>query len=184
MEQFVHQHGYLTVFISIALTGEFGLFTGVALARAGSVSITGVIIIGTAASFIANTIFFYTGKLLWTKWEFLRKRFGAGVEKTSSFVRRYGGQLMLVARFFYGARDIVPITLGIYDVNDMMFLIFNLIGAAIWAWFFTEGADLLSIHISASFQSIRVGILWSVLTSIALVAGYFLIRRAVARIKR
>ncbi len=54
MENFIHQNGYVTVFLTVAFSGEFGLFAGIALARAGSVTLPGVIAVGTIASFVGN----------------------------------------------------------------------------------------------------------------------------------
>ncbi|MCL4509601.1 MAG: VTT domain-containing protein [Bacteroidetes bacterium] len=181
MENFIHQNGYVTVFLTVAFSGEFGLFAGIALARAGSVTLPGVIAVGTIASFVGNMFYFYAGKLLWTKWHFLKNKFEKKVEKTSSVVRRFGSPLMLIARFFYGVRDVVPIALGVYDVGVGIFAIYNFVGAVLWAWFFTEAGNMFSGYLIKSFTGFRESLLWGLLTS-AIVAGlYFLVRKAVSR---
>ena len=181
MEHFIQQNGYLTVFATVAFSGEFGLFAGVALARAGAVTLIGVIVVGTAASFIGNMFYFYAGKVLWTNWHFLKNRFETKVEKTSSVVRQYGSPLMLIARFFYGIRNVVPIALGIYNVNVGVFIFYNLVGAVVWAWFFTEAGGMLSSYAINSLSDCRESLLWGLLTSVILAALYFLIRKAVSR---
>ncbi len=182
MEQFIHQNGYLTVFVTVALAGELGLVAGAALARTGAVTLTGVVILGTAASFIANTIYFYAGRLLWNRWRFLRTRFGGKVERSSRVVRRYGSPLMLVARFFYGIRDIVPIALGLYRVNTGLFSLYNIIGAFIWAFLFTVFGHVLAGFIKGSFGTVESALVWGIAAVAAILLVYSLIRKAVSKL--
>jgi len=172
------------VFITVAFSGEFGLFAGVALAQKGAVTITGVIILGTVASFIGNMFYYYAGRFLWDRWHFLKKNFGAKVESTSRVVQRYGSPLMLVARFFYGVRNIVPIALGLYGVSTYIFVVYNMVGAFVWAWVITEGGAALSVHIMKSFASFRVGLLWGIITSAIIALLYFTVRKVVSQIQK
>ncbi len=172
----------MTVFVTVAFSGEFGLFAGVALAHAGSMTLPGVIVLGTAASFVGNMFYYYAGKILWNKWGILKRNFGAKVQATSKIVRRFGSPLMLIARFFYGVRNIIPITLGVYSVNVAVFVAYNIIGAFAWAWFFTEAGNLFSIHVLRNFTSFRTGLLWGIVTSAAVVVLYLVIRKTVSRV--
>ncbi len=182
MEHLIHQNGYLTVFLTVAFTGEFGLFAGVALAHKGVVTITGVIILGTVASFVGNMFYYYAGRFLWNKWSFLKKNFGQRVESTSKVVQRYGSPLMIIARFFYGIRNIVPITLGIYGVSVHVFIAYNVIGAFAWSWIFTEGASVFSSHVMKNFVTFHVGLMWGLITSAATALLYLGIRKAISKI--
>ncbi len=184
VEHFLHQNSYLTVLITVAFTGEFGLFAGVALAHKGAVTITGVIFLGTEASFVGNMFYYYAGRFLWNKWHFLKKNFGAKVESTSRVVERYGSPLMIIARFFYGVRNIIPITLGIYRVNVYVFVMYNIIGAFAWAWVFTEGASVFSSRVMKNFVSFHFGIFWGLTTSAAIFVLYLLIRKTVSKVQK
>lgn len=183
MEQFIHQNGYLTVFIGVAFSGEFGLIAGAALAQTGAVTLTGVVILGTAASFIANTFYYYIGKFVWNKWKFLHEKFGEKVDRTSPILRRYGSPLMLVARFFYGVRDIVPIALGLYRVGAGIFTVYNIIGAFIWAFVFTVIGNAFSKFFGSSFTNIPAALLWGLVTAAAFAMAYVLIRKAVSKLR-
>ncbi len=183
MEQFIHQNGYLTVFFAVVFGGEFGLFAGVALAKTGAVSLTGVVVLGTAASFTANAIYYYAGKFLWSKWHPLSEKFGEKVRRTSGVVRRFGPSMMLVVRFFYGIRDIVPIALGIYEVKGSIFAVYNLIGAFVWAFGFTMMGHVFSDLFLNPLRSFQAGLLWGVAAAAMAVGGYLLIRRAVSKIR-
>jgi len=184
MEHFLRNNGYVTVFLTVAFSGEFGLFVGVALAHAGSVTMPGVIALGTAASFIGNMLYYYAGKFLWDKWGLLKRNFGSKVEATSRIAWRYGSPLMLIARFLYGIRNIIPIALGLFGVNIMVFMIFNIVGAFAWAWFFTEAGNVFSIQVMKAFSGFRSGLIWGIITSAMVAVLYFMIRKAVLIIQK
>ncbi|MCL4538532.1 MAG: DedA family protein [Bacteroidetes bacterium] len=184
VEHFIRDNGYITVFLMVALSGEFGLIAGVALARTGSVTLSGVIILGTIASFIGNMFYYFLGKFLWNKWHFLKKKFGVRVEVSSRIVRRYGSPLMLLSRFFYGVRNIVPIALGLYEVSMGPFVFYNIVGAFIWAWFFTEAGGLVSSYLIKNLSNIRNVLLWGVAAIVILGILYILIRKFISRLER
>ena len=183
MEQFIRDNGYMTVFLSIAFGGEFGLFVGVALAHTGSVTLSGVIALGTAASFVGNMIYFYGGNFLWAKVRFLKKSFGARVQATSKLVERFGPPLMLVSRFLYGIRNVVPIALGIYEVNTVVFIAYNVAGAFIWAWIFTEAGNVFAASFIRKFASLESGLIWWIGTSAVVVLLFLLIRNIVSKVQ-
>jgi membrane protein DedA with SNARE-associated domain len=182
VEQFIHQNGYLTVFISVALAGEVGLFAGVALARSGAVSLTGVVVLGTVASFVGNTIYYYAGKFLWKKWSFLRDKLGEKVDRASRVVNRFGSPIMLVARFFYGIRDIVPITLGLYQTEPVRFAAYNLVGAFLWAYSFTVLGKAFSSFVVGYAGSLGATLGWVVISTV-IVGVYLSIRRLASRLR-
>ncbi len=182
MEHFIHENGYLAVFLTVAFSGEFGLIAGVALARSGSVTLTGVVILGTIASFIGNMFYYFVGKFLWNKWHFLKKRFGGKVERSSRLVRHYGSPLMLFSRFFYGVRNIVPIALGLYEVKMGTFAVYNVVGAFVWAWAFTEAGGLVSDYFGEGVANFRNLVIVAAAVMMVLGALYILIRRLVSRL--
>jgi membrane protein DedA with SNARE-associated domain len=144
-------NGYLAIFVTVAVSGELGLLAGVALAHAGSVTMTGVIIVGTLAASLGNTLYYYAGVYLWDKWTFLQRRFGEKVNNTTGIVQKAGPPLMTVSRFFYGIRNIVPLTIGVYRTNIAVFTVYNIVGSLIWAWASTEAGNLLSLGIMRFF---------------------------------
>jgi len=132
MHELVRENGYLTVFLTVVVSGELGLFVGVALAHAGSVTLTGVVTVGTFAAFLSNTLYYCAGAFLWSRWGYLKRRFEEKVASTSTTVKRVGLPLMIPARFLYGVRNIVPLVLGIYRANILAFAFFNLVGSFVW----------------------------------------------------
>ncbi len=159
------------------------MFAGIALAQAGAISLTAVVALGTAASFLANTLYYYLGRLLWKRWSFLRQRFGKRVEDTSPVVMRYGASVMLAARFFYGIRDIVPITLGLYGVSAGGFILFNILGAFLWAFLFTVFGNAFADFFLHTFRSVELVVIGSLMAGSMGTVAYALVRRAVSKLR-
>jgi len=148
MEQILNYNKYLIVIALILLSGEAGLFAGVAFVAAGKMHMYEVIIIGTFVSFLGNMMYYYLGKFTWNKWNFLRNKFGGKIEKSKKLINKFGPPIILVSRFIYGIRNIIPICLGLYQVNIIYFTIFNIIGGIIWTMFYTCSGYLIYTYFS------------------------------------
>lgn len=182
MQAFLTLKGYLTVFVLVVLSGEIGLLAGAALSKIGAVTVPGVIAVGSISSFVGNMLYFYTGKVLWSKWGFLKQRLGKRVSQTMKIAQKYGCPLMLFARFFYGLRNIVPIALGIYQVPLHKFALYNLAGAVIWSIFFTTAGVGISLFLTRSITDLKSGVLWGLVSSILIAMLYLVVRGLVAKL--
>jgi membrane-associated protein len=55
------------------------------------------------------------------------------VTKTKKFYDKYGGKTVMIARFVPVVRTFAPILAGVAEMKYMVFLAYNIAGAAIWA---------------------------------------------------
>ena len=104
------------------------------------------------------------------------------LDKAERFFGRYGGQIVIVARFIEGLRQLNGIIAGIVEMPWPRFLVFNTIGAVLWVgvWStlgFLAGSNIESIYATVSRYSLYVLIALGVL-----VAAW--ITRAVLRRRR
>ena len=65
------------------------------------------------------------------------------MHKSEDFFRRYGGVALVLARFVPFVRTFVPIIAGIGKQHFRTFLIWNMIGAALWIGAFMVAGVLL-----------------------------------------
>ena len=65
------------------------------------------------------------------------------MHKSEDFFRRYGGVALVLARFVPFVRTFVPIIAGIGKQNYRLFLIWNMVGAALWIGAFMLAGVLL-----------------------------------------
>ena len=129
----INQYGYLAVAVGAFLQGASILVVAGAVAHRGYLSLPVVIVISTIASFFGNQLYFYIGR-----------RFGPGLlrqipglqtraERVNAMLKRYDILLILSIRFLVGVRIVAPVAIGMSEVAALRFLIFNFIGAALWA---------------------------------------------------
>lgn len=69
--------------------------------------------------------------------------------KVEAFFRRFGGEIVLVARFFVLLRQFNGITAGTVAMPWPKFLLYNALGAALWTAVWGYGAYALGHHITA-----------------------------------
>jgi len=145
----IHQHATLIVIVLIMFSGEAGLFAGAAFVAAGRMSLLELIVLGTVVSFLGNMMYYCLGMFVWNNGKVLNRKFGVKVERSKALLNKYGTPVMIISRFLYGVRNIIPICLGLYRVNVMNFAIYNLIGSFLWTIIFTS--------LGASFQFLLSG---------------------------
>jgi membrane protein DedA with SNARE-associated domain len=141
------QYGYLAVFggvllesFGLPLPGETLLIAGAALAAKGNLELVPLLACAWLAAVLGDNIGFAIGRFGGRR---LILRHGARIgitasrlDKVENFFRRFGGEVVLVARFFALARQLNGIVAGSVGMVWWRFLLYNGIGAALWvgAW--------------------------------------------------
>jgi len=77
------------------------------------------------------------------------------LERVEAKFNRYGGWLILFARFFDGPRQLHGIVAGMLGMPWTRFLVFNLAGAALWACFWGLLVYYLDLHLDQVVDLIR-----------------------------
>jgi membrane protein DedA with SNARE-associated domain len=102
------------------------------------------------------------------------------LEKAEKFFDRYGGKIVLVARFFDGLRQVNGVIAGLTGLRFSRFLIFNAIGAALWAGLWSGLGFLAGRHLQQFYgQLVRLQLY--LLAAAVLVAGFFAARLLIRR---
>lgn len=118
------------------LPGDSLLFTAGLLAAKGHFSISLAILGIFAANFAGVTIGYWTGKSLGKRW--LKKEDGLifrheYVERATKFYEKHGGKAIILGRFIPAVRSFVPMVAGVANMDYKRLMIFNGIGALLWA---------------------------------------------------
>lgn len=126
---------FVAVFVEgfgIPFPGQTGLMSAALLARQGEMNIVWVFLTACAAAFAGDTLGFWIGRR-WGKAPLQRlalaKHAFARVE--AGYVR-YGGPIIVLARFVEGFRQLNGIVAGAMGMPWGRFLIYNAIGAVLW----------------------------------------------------
>ena len=137
--------------LGLPLPGETLLITAALLAAKGVFNLPSLLITAWAASVLGDNVGFYIGRFGGRR--FLL-RFGGGIgltrqriRKMEHFYQRFGPQVVIVARFFAIARQLNGLVAGSSGMGPWRFLIYNVLGAALWVGAWTLGAYYLGNHI-------------------------------------
>ena len=121
--------------------GETVLVAAAFYAGLGQLNILVVILAGIAAAIMGDNVGFmigyYGGHPLaerYGRYVFLTSR---RLEHAMDFFERYGGRVVVVARFIDGLRQLNGIIAGMSEMVWLRFLAFNLLGAVLWVCFWS-----------------------------------------------
>lgn len=127
------QYGYFALFAGCLLEGETLLLLAGLAAHGGYLSFPVVVLVAFVGGTLGDQIGFFIGRrygaALLGRWENLE----APAARVRGLIERHAGLVIVGVRFMYGLRLIGPVAIGMSEVSARRFVVFNLIGAAIWA---------------------------------------------------
>jgi membrane protein DedA with SNARE-associated domain len=178
--------GYLAVFvfifiegIGIPAPGQTLLMAGALLASRGELALGPLVATALAAAALGNAAGFEIGRrggrpLL------LRFARGDRLARVEAVFRRSDATLVLLGRFVDGARQLNGIAAGALGMDGQRFLTWNLLGAALWSFFWGIGTWIFGRDLDAIARTLHVArpvLLLVVPTATALLLGWLLWRR-------
>jgi membrane protein DedA with SNARE-associated domain len=160
IQPYIAQHGYWVVFLviliesaGVPLPGESALVLAAVYAGAtGQLDIVYVIVTAIAAATIGDNCGFWIGRVYGVE---LLERYGRYVGLTDSRIRigrylfeRHGGKIVFFGRFVALLRVFAALLAGMNKYGWKPFLLFNALGASVWATVMGLGGYLFgdSIH--------------------------------------
>ena len=150
LSQFVAAYGYWAVVAGCLVEGETVLLLAGFAARQGLLNLPAVMALGACMGALSDIALFWLGRrhgpALLARWpQLARYR-----QRLNRLLWRWDAWLVIGVRFMYGMRIAGPILLGMSDLAWRRFLLFNLIGAALWGclaagagWLFGHAAEAL-----------------------------------------
>jgi len=171
LKEALTSHGYWVLFIGTFLEGEVILILAGFMAFQGYLSLSGVIITSWAGSFLGDQVYFYLGR---SKGRYLLQRFHSIARKFREALRlieKYGSLVAFISRYTYGLRIVLPIILGLTNLNPLRFLWLNLLSALSWAALFASGGYLFGKSASLLLADVSRYEHWLMLALIALMAA-------------
>jgi membrane protein DedA with SNARE-associated domain len=129
----IDSYGYLAVFVGAFLEGETVLALAGLAASRGYLDFYTVAVVALIAGFAGDQLYFFLGRRHGTR---ILARFPgaqARAHRVDALLARWHAPLIIAIRFMYGFRVAGPILLGMGRVPAWKFMVFNFLGAAIWA---------------------------------------------------
>lgn len=166
--------------------GELAMIAGAIYAGAGQLNIAAVGVASVVAAFIGAECGYGIGRfagrevvLRYGRYIFIREHHLTRAERT---VDKYGGIVVIVARFIVGLRELNGIIAGVTGMRAATFAIFNAIGAVAWVTTWVSLGYLAGDHIEAIYADITRYALYVVIAIVVLLA--VLVTRRLLRRRR
>jgi membrane protein DedA with SNARE-associated domain len=171
----IDSYGYLAVFVGAFLEGETILALAGLAAYRGYLDFLLVVVIAMIAGFAGDQFYFFLGR---RKGQQILERFPDARDRAHRFdalLARWHAPLIIGIRFMYGFRIVGPILLGMGRVPAWKFLVFNFIGAAIWAPLIAGLGYLFGNIIEALLDDLKNFELWAFAAVIVVGVGSFVV---------
>jgi len=181
------RYGYAVVLIGVLLEnagapvpGETMLLAGAALSRYGSLTLSWVIAAAIVGATLGDNLGFFIGR---RGGRVLVERYGAVLGMTADrlgefdrFFERHGAKTVFFARFITGLRVLGALLAGTSRLSWSRFLLFNALGAIVWATTF----GVVGYALGYSWHTLEqwIGRSGMILLALVSVIGGLLILRA------
>ncbi len=128
------------------LPGDSLLFASGAFAALGSFHFTLLLAVFFTAAVIGDTVNYHIGRKIGTSippTSWLGKVINREkMEKAEAFFNKHGGKTIVIARFMPFIRTFIPFVAGASRMNYRYFLVYNVVGAALWVGICTTAGYL------------------------------------------
>lgn len=163
----IAQYGYLALFLGALLEGETLLILAGFAAHQGYLQLHWVIVVALCGGFLGDQIYFWLGRRHGT-WVLSRfPRIAPAFELANAQIERHHEVIIVGIRFLYGLRTVGPMALGMSAVPAWRFVLFNALGAAVWAtavggagYLFGQALELFFADLKKLEEALLVAILF------------------------
>jgi len=168
------------------IPGELAMIGGAIFAGTGRAGLNVVVVgvVAVAAAIAGAEIGYLIGKfagreliLHYGKWVLIKPHH---LDRAEAIVSRYGGIVVVIARYIVGLREANGIIAGVTQMRWLTFAWFNVLGACAWVATWVSVGYLAGDAISTIYRNINRFGLYALLVLAVLLAGY-IIRRVVRR---
>lgn len=177
----IDTYGYWAVLVGAFLEGETILALAGLAAYRGYLDFYTVVVIAMIAGFLGDQFYFFLGRYKGAR---ILARFPDMEERAHKFdalLARWHAPLIVCIRFMYGFRILGPIMLGMGRVPAWKFVVYNFIGAAIWAPLIAGLGYLFGSALEAVLHDLKRVELWAFAAVVVIGVSAFAIHRFRAR---
>jgi membrane protein DedA with SNARE-associated domain len=133
LESLIDTYGYWAVLIGTFLEGETILVLGGFAAHRGYLALPWVILAAVIGSLCGDQLFFFLGRKYSHAILARHPSWQVRVARAQGLLGRFGTSLIVMFRFLYGLRTIIPFVIGMSSVSKRLFIFLNAVGALVWA---------------------------------------------------
>lgn len=170
------------------IPGELALIAGAIDAGTGQMNVVVVGVTAVVAAVVGATIGYGIGRfggrtlvIKYGKYVFIREH---QLDRAQHAVDRFGGVLVIVARFIVGLRELNGIICGVTGMRLVTFTTFNVVGAVAWVATWISFGYLAGDHIQAIYTDVTRYFVYVIIVVAVVLAGWIGLRVRAARKRR
>ena len=132
MEQFIHDWGYIALFLYSFGGGFLGLAVASVIAYSGDLNIYICVIVAGISNFIGSQFLFFLARQNKSYAKNMMKPYGRKIALTHVLMQKYGSFIIFIQKYIYGIKTLIPLAMGITKYSATKYAIFNLFATALW----------------------------------------------------
>jgi membrane protein DedA with SNARE-associated domain len=179
LPQLLADYGYLAVFAGSLLEGETIVVLAGFAAQQGYMSPQWIVALAFCGGTMGDQFYFFLGRRFGDALLLRSPHLVGPAERVSRLLLRYHEGLIVSMRFMYGLRVLGAIAIGMSALPAWRFVLFNAIGAAIWALAFTT----LGFMFGHFMQTLLMEIERYKALALALIIGFALVAGLMQRLR-
>jgi len=150
MEQFIQDWGYIALFLYSFGGGYVGLIFAGVLSYSGDLNIYISILVAGVSNFLGDQFLFFLARKNKNYAKDMMKKYGRKIALTHIMMRKYGSFVVIIQKYIYGVKTLVPLAMGLTKYSSIKFSILNAFATILWAIIvgylsFTAGEYILSL---------------------------------------
>lgn len=172
----IDTYGLWAVFVGAFLEGETILALAGLAAYRGYLDFKLVVLVAMLAGFLGDQFYFFLGRYRGAQILKKHPKWQARAHKFDQMLARWHAPLIIGIRFMYGFRIVGPIMLGMGRVDSWKFVLYNFIGAAIWAPLIAGLGYLFGSALEAVIHDLKRFELWAALALLSIGLVVFVVQ--------
>jgi len=154
VEALLLKYGYVVLFLGVAVEGEAFLLAAALLVSRGYFRLPLVILVAIAANTAADQVYYALARARGRAW--LERRYGENprYQRVVAAVSRHGAWLLLLSRFAFGFRILIPAACGALGMRRRTFIPVNVLAGVLWA----VPTALLGYYAGGALESVLRGL--------------------------
>jgi membrane protein DedA with SNARE-associated domain len=132
MQSFIHNWGYVALFLYSFGGGMIALIIASILSYGGDLNIYITLIVAGSANFIGDQFLFLIARSNKNQAKQIMKKYQKKIALSYLMMKKYGIIVIFLQKYIYGIKTLIPLVMGLTKYNVKKFLFFNILATIVW----------------------------------------------------
>lgn len=153
--EYLQTYGYIVLFVYSLGGGLIGIVAAGVLSALGKIDLFSSIVIASIANIIGSTFLVYLGRYQKQEISQYLQKHRRKVARVQLWLRKFGVFLILIHKYIYGFKAILPLVIGVSKYSFLRFLIWNGIASVLWGVLMGLSGRFASHFVINLFDSLK-----------------------------